>query len=245
MNEYRLLIVDSDADHVERTAEFLNMTAGLKVVGTACDGISAKKLLTSVEADVILMDPILPEMDGISLMKMVQTMKNRPLIICVSRFYTSISVELARRNGANYYVYKPIDSKSLAGIVLQCAAVMEQLLRAERQEDEEILRRSERMRRIRAIMRELGFSDKFSGSAYIAEVVAMAADSPTALHNLSTGIYARLAEMMHTTVACIERSIRTSIAAANANGTLSEVIGDSPTNKTCIRYILRLLNPQM
>ena len=35
------------------------------------------------------------------------------------------------------------------------------------------------------------------------------------------------------------------IAAANANGTLSEVIGDSPTNKTCIRYILRMLNLQM
>jgi hypothetical protein len=43
---------------------------------------------------------------------------------------------------------------------------------------------------------------------------------------------------MHTSPSCIERSIRTAIMAANTNGKLENILGEPPTNKRCIKYIL-------
>ena len=64
------------------------------------------------------------------------------------------------------------------------------------------------------------------------------------LHNMSTGLYQKLSERQHVSSASIERSMRTAISAANADDSLTRRIGDTPTNKTCIQYVLHLLNSQ-
>jgi len=244
MNKYRLLIADSDVEYVNRAAAFLSKMPELKIAGIAHDGVQALRLLTTVKPDVILMDPLLPELDGLSLMKKAQTLKHRPVIICLSQFYSSISIELARRNGAGYYAYKPIELKALAAIIVECAEMDAEMRRSDR-DQEEISRWSEIKSRIHAIIRDMGFSAKLSGSEYLAESVAIAVESPMMLHNLSTGLYKQLADRLQTSVSCIERSMRTAISAANVDGALEAIIGAAPTNKTCIRYVLRALNLEM
>lgn len=243
MREYHLLIVDSDATYADRMTDCLSTTPGLKIVGTANDGARALNLLHSIQPDIVLLDPLLPELDGLSLMKAIQKMKISPTIVCISQFYTSISIELARRNGASYYVYKPIDPSALATVLIDCATAASEMSNRDQME-ETISRNSELSRRIHALMHELGFSSKFSGSEYIAESVELASESPMILHNLTTGLYRQLAERNHISPACIERSMRTAIAAANADGRLAAKIGATPTNKTCIRFILSMLNLQ-
>ena len=243
MTEKRLLLVDCDSDYTKRMSEQFSGIPGMRVAGKANDGVRAMKMLESERFDVVLLDPLLPELDGISLLKAMQKMKRMPIVICISQFYTSVSVELARRYGASYYVYKPIDLKSLSFIIQECAAMMEEKRQIE-EANAEIGMKNEHLRRIHAIMRELGFSAKLKGSEYIAAAVAMAVESPMLMHNLSEGIYKQLMERMHTNASCIERSMRTAIAAANADGRLQALIGETPTNKMCIRYILRVLNSQ-
>ena len=101
MSKYRMVIVDTDATLVEQLSEFMNSKSELKVIGSANDGIRALDLIQSAHPDIVLIDTLLPEMDGISLIKQLQKVKNTPVIVCMSRFYTPASIEMARNSGAN------------------------------------------------------------------------------------------------------------------------------------------------
>lgn len=240
MKEYRLLIVDSDVDFANRTANFFSRISGFRAVGNASDGASALKMLKTVRPDVILLDSLLHGVDGLSLMKVIQKMKAPPIVVCISEAYTSVGIELARRNGASYYVYKPIELESLAVVLKECCIAVTQRQRIETVR-EEISDGSELSRRIHDLLHEHGFSFRLNGSEYIAKSVEIAKESPMMLHNLSSGIYQKIADEMRISPACVERNMRTAIAFADSNGFLTEKIGSAPTNKTCIRYLLSVL----
>ena len=243
MKEVRLLIADTDTTMTSALVERLSKESGFKIVGTATDGAQAEMLLSSAKPDMVLMNLLLPHVDGFTLLKQIQCMKHPPVVICQSEFYSVASIEAVRRNGASYYIFKPIALSSIVNVLVEYAALLidEEQMRQNRLELEDS---DERMNRIRRILHDLGFSAKYSGSTYLAESVLLTQESPMALHNMSSGLYKTLSERLHVSPAAIEHSIRTAIAAADANQSLTQQIGAAPTNKACIQYILRMLNSQ-
>lgn len=241
MSKYSLFIADADTSLTEKLSAYMNHKTELEVIGSTGNGIQALCMIQTTHPDIVLIDPLLPEMDGISLIKQLQIMKNVPVIVCMSHFYTPACIEMARNSGANYYVYKPIALNALASILVECARMVIEDRKSESLEN--ITEKDTDLhRRIHIILRELGFSSKHAGSKYIAASVALAWQAPLTVHNLSSGLYRKLAEQTRVSSASIERSMRTAISHANANGRLSEKIGHAPTNKSCIRYILQELN---
>lgn len=243
MNEYRLLIVDSDAAYANKTAGYLSENTGFKIAGIASDGATALKMLTTSKIDVVLLDPMLPGMDGISLINAVQTQPQVPLFICISEAYTSIGIELARRSGVGYYFYKPIEMKFLASVLIQCCHIAQERKTVQTTQSE-INRSNDSASKIHSLLHDLGFSAKMNGRSYIFKAVELAMESPASLNNLSGGIYQKISDMLHVSPASIERSIRTAITAANSDGKLTEKIGSVPTNKTLFRYLINTLKLQ-
>lgn len=238
---YRLLIVDSDAEYADYLRRCLNQHTRLTVVGVAHEGTTALKMIQSEKPDILLIDPLLSEINGLTLIKNIrQTQPTIKSIICLSRFYSDICIELARRNGATYYLYKPIDIDSLTSILLEYTDIAEEIHNIE-SIPQEIINNNIIQRKIHEIMNELGFSAKLLGSQYIEESILFAHESPMLLNNIHSGLYQYISARKHTTPANVERCIRTAIFAANADGRLAERIHAAPTNKTCIRYILSLL----
>ena len=243
MKETRLLIADTDIVMTKNIAEQLSRDPGFRIVGTAADGEEAEILLESAKPDMVLMNLLLPGVDGLYLLKKMQHMKHPPVVICESEFHTAASIEAAQRNGASYYIFKPLAINSVINVLVEYAALMR---------DEEHLRQihsqlrdsESRMVRIHQALSNLGFSAKYSGSTYLAESIRLAQESPLIQHNMSSGLYPMLSEQLHVSPASIERSIRTAITAADADESLTRRIGETPTNKTCIQYVLRMLNSQ-
>lgn len=241
MKETRLLIVDTDTASAHALCSYLSRRPEFRVIGTASDGIQAQTLLESAKPDIVLMDLLLPRMDGICLLKHIQSMKCPPIAICQSEFYSPTSIEAARRNGASYYIFKPLSIDSLTNILLEYAAMLNEAQK--RQEDHKAIARSdERMSRIHHALQSLGFSSRYSGSAYLAESILLSMESPMMLHNLSSGLYRELSTRLSVSPESVERSIRTAIAAANAGGRLTRELGGTPTNKACIQHILHMMN---
>lgn len=238
---YRLLIVDSDILYTDYLRRSLNQNHRLTVVGVAHDGTTALNKIQSDKPDILLIDPLLPEVNGLTLIKNIRQLQpSIKSIICLSRFYSEICIELARRNGATYYLYKPIDIDSLTSILLEYTDIAEEIRYLE-SIPQEIFNTNNIQRIIHEIMNELGFSSKFIGSQYIEASILSAYESPMQLHNIHSGLYQSIAIQNQTSPANVERCIRTAISAANADGKLAERIHGVPTNKTCIRYILSLL----
>ena len=109
----KILVVEDDADLVE-LLRFNLKKAGF-AVGTAIDGIEALKKARSLLPDLILLDLMLPELDGLAVCEVLRrgpTTASVPVIML-----TAMSSQLARLTGleagANDYVTKPFNFKDL------------------------------------------------------------------------------------------------------------------------------------
>jgi two-component system, OmpR family, alkaline phosphatase synthesis response regulator PhoP len=109
----KILVVEDDADLVE-LLRFNLKKAGF-AVGIAIDGIEALKKARSLLPDLILLDLMLPELDGIAVCEVLRrdpTTASVPVIML-----TAMSSQLARLTGleagANDYVTKPFNFKDL------------------------------------------------------------------------------------------------------------------------------------
>ncbi len=105
----RVLVVDDEADLV-RILQF-----GLQAIGyqveTASDGQEALKKAREIKPDIILLDLMLPKLDGYKvcrLLKFDERYKNIPIIILSARTQEGDQL-LAMEMGANRFVTKPYD----------------------------------------------------------------------------------------------------------------------------------------
>src|SRR6516225_1851159 len=109
----KLLVVEDDAELVELLSYQLKR-AGF-AVGTAMDGIEALKKARTVAPDLILLDLMLPELDGFAVCEILRrdaVTASIPIVMV-----TALSTQLARlaglEAGANAYVTKPFEFKGL------------------------------------------------------------------------------------------------------------------------------------
>ena len=64
MDKISVLIVDDNQTLVRLMVDFLSRKQDIEIVGTAKDGMEAVDLIASVVPDVVLMDIVMPRMDG-------------------------------------------------------------------------------------------------------------------------------------------------------------------------------------
>lgn len=237
MTRYSLVIADADTSFTSALKHYISRIPDFDVVGTASDGLSALELVRSKKPDLLLTDLMLPVLDGLCLLKETQKMRNPPITLCLSSFHSSSSIESMRKNGVSYYIFKPIEFSSLVSILREHADLLARKRSAEENE-RHTYRENSLAKNIYGILHSLGFSSKYAGSGYIVESVIMAYESPLLLRNLTHDLYQELAARIQISPSCIERSMRTAIAAANQNGKLQSILGQKPTNKRFIQYLL-------
>lgn len=65
MDNISVLIADNNADFIKQLSDHIKTKDGLTVVGTALNGTDAYKLILETNPDVVILDIILPMLDGI------------------------------------------------------------------------------------------------------------------------------------------------------------------------------------
>lgn len=110
----RVLVVDDDAKTVELVKLYLNRD-GYRVI-TAYDGIEALRLAREVRPDLIVLDLMLPGMDGLEVCRTLRTASDVPIIMLTAR--TTDEDKLTGLGlGADDYVTKPFSPRELAARV--------------------------------------------------------------------------------------------------------------------------------
>lgn len=109
----KILVVDDDAEFVE-LLRFNLKEAGFSI-GTASNGVEALKKARSIGPDLILLDLMMPELDGFAVCEILRRDKATATIPIV--ILTALSGELGRlagmEAGATEYVAKPFSPKVL------------------------------------------------------------------------------------------------------------------------------------
>lgn len=114
MEKIKLLIVD---DHIvvrQGLRGFLELLDDFEIIGEGSNGVEAVKLAAELKPDVILLDLVMPEMDGIEATRRIRLADPKARILILSSFSNDDNVLPAIRAGAMGYVLKDIDPDDLA-----------------------------------------------------------------------------------------------------------------------------------
>jgi DNA-binding response OmpR family regulator len=113
----KILVVEDDPDLVELLS--FNLRACGFIVSTAADGVEGLKKARSIIPDLILLDLMLPELDGFGVCEILRREPDTAAIPII--IVTAVSSEFARlaslEAGANDYITKPFSPKQLVARV--------------------------------------------------------------------------------------------------------------------------------
>ena len=110
-----ILIADDNNDFVMNLESCIGKEEDMEVIGVAKDGKEACEMIINTEPDVVLLDVIMPYLDGIGVLEeiSVKEMKKKPIFIMLSAVGQAKITGKAISLGAEYYVVKPFDIELL------------------------------------------------------------------------------------------------------------------------------------
>src|SRR5947209_7488130 len=123
----RVLIADDHSIVREGLRMFLGRDPELAVVGEAADGAEAVELSRQLRPDVVLMDLLMPVMDGVAATSAIRSELPETEIIALTSVLESASVVGAVRAGAIGYLLKDIQASELRRAIKAAAAGQVQL----------------------------------------------------------------------------------------------------------------------
>jgi NarL family two-component system response regulator LiaR len=116
-NAIRVLIVDDHAVVREGLRTFLELQDGIDVVGEAGDGVQALEQAAALSPDVILMDLMMPRLDGVAAMRKLRQRAPRSRVIVLTSFLDDDRLMPALQAGAAGYLLKDVEPAELARAV--------------------------------------------------------------------------------------------------------------------------------
>jgi DNA-binding NarL/FixJ family response regulator len=114
MPAIRLLIVDDHAIVRQGLRAIIRVTPDLDLVGEAESGQAAVELATTLHPDVVLMDLVMPELDGVTAIGLIKRARPDVRIIALTTFAEAELVLGAVQAGAEGYLLKDVDVQELA-----------------------------------------------------------------------------------------------------------------------------------
>lgn len=248
MEPLNVAIADDNVRMLNLMESIINTDEELNVVGKATDGEEMCQIIKETEPDVVLMDLIMPKMDGITVMENVGhdlTMRKQPCFIIISAVGQERITEDAFNKGANYYILKPFNNDAL----LNRIKMVKDIRRNHEESKEEIIerptertaeQREKRERkpperesaketvtqepnlenRVTDMLHEIGIPAHIKGYHYLRDAIMMSVEDMDVLNAITKILYPTVAKKYQTTSSRVERAIRHAIEVAWSRGKL-------------------------
>lgn len=244
MEKIKIAIADDNRELVGLMKDYLNAQDNMEVVDVAYNGKTCMAMLHKQAIDILLLDIIMPYLDGIAVlnaMKEHEAMQNIDVIM-LSAFGQESIMSQAAENGASYFIMKPFESDRL---VLQINHIM----KARTTPVNQPVQKPATEDRITNRMKDIGIPPHLKGYSYLKEAVLLVLEQPEMLTKVTKKLYPSIATKFDTTSSRVERSIRHAIEQAwtrhRTVDHLSKIFGYSvahleskPTNSEFIAMVV-------
>lgn len=188
--EFRLLLKQA----IEDTGEF-------EVLGCTGSGREVLQLLETVTPQILISDLLLPELDGLSLLREVSQRKKNLKTIVLTAFCTDYAIQQVAQAGAYYFLSKPCQLDALLNVMRQ----------ASKQNDNSAPFPAALEGIVTAQLHKMGMPAHLKGFRYVREAILQSVREPDLLNALTKELYPRVAEAFGVHATQVERSIRTAI----------------------------------
>jgi two-component system, NarL family, response regulator LiaR len=110
----RVLVVDDHTMVRRGLATFLKVFDDLEIAGEAASGKEAVQLCTQLQPDVVLMDMVMPDMDGAAATRLIREQSESIHVLALTSFKEENMVQSALQAGAIGYLLKDVTADELA-----------------------------------------------------------------------------------------------------------------------------------
>lgn len=241
MENVNVVIVDDNPMILNTLDEVISSEAGLSVIGRADNGKDAIDMIKDTQPDVVLLDLVMPQMDGITVVENIKkktSMLKNPAFIILSAVGGEQMTEEAFQAGANYFLMKPFDKDILVNKIRRIGKrpvrpvpgkVLEAPLKAATPE-EAAMNREEYMKEhletdITKMLHELGIPAHIKGYQYLRDAISMVVRDREMMEAVTKILCPEIAKKNYTSSSRVERAIRHAIEVAWGRGSL-EVIDE-------------------
>lgn len=198
----------------------------LSVVGTAKDGEEAYQMIKEKEPDVVLLDIVMPKMDGLGVLDKVQrdtSIKKTPNFIMVSAVNQPQVTEDAFALGADYFIMKPFDKDMIIQRIKKTrrtrAFVEPGFYQKKTKEHTEAALEAD----VTNIIHEIGVPAHIKGYQYLRDAIVMSVQDIEMLNSITKVLYPTIAKKYDTTTSRVERAIRHAIEVAWSRGRMDTI----------------------
>lgn len=248
----RVLIADNDKDFRSMLSDTLDKTAGIEVVAAVADGKQALQACTDLEPDLLLMDIVLPEIDGLTVIRRAQQLDKAPSVFVLTAFSSAEVMSECTELGVNFFMCKPLDAAALAERISQWGSGRKSAMpQAEGTMDSALALEI----RVTEVIHQIGVPAHIKGYQYLREAIMMAVNDMESVGAITKILYPSIAKKAHTTASRVERAIRHAIEVAWDRGDLETLQGyfgytvsgvkGKPTNSEFISMIADRIRLQM
>jgi DNA-binding NarL/FixJ family response regulator len=119
----RILLADDHRLFAESLMALLSEDERVEVVGIAANGAEAVELTSELKPDVVLMDLMMPVMDGLEATRQIRDLGLESQVLILTGTNTPVSSEEAAQAGANGYLRKEQGLEELRSVFLEVASL--------------------------------------------------------------------------------------------------------------------------
>lgn len=205
MKKIKIMVVDDSREFCILVRDYLKTNSKAEFCGFALDGMSALNVICEKNPDVVLLDNVMPNLDGIGFMKHLNNMplENKPKVVAVTVCPTHSFVSAMYNLNAEYIMSKDNDVKD---IVERCVMVANDAENSESLTDNENL--------ITSAVCAVGIPASLKGYPLLRTSIDIVIRNPNAIHSITKKLYPTIAKKYNTTSSKVERNIRNAIEVA-------------------------------
>ena len=245
---YRVMLANSSEDFSTRLTSVLQQSQHYTVVGTASDGVRAIELLREVQPEILVVDTMLSQADGIAVLKAASALEHKPMLLVLADFMTEFVSSLLVSMGVQYVLLKPCTARSVLERLDEMRSTLTKSPLVRNREANVVAM-------VTSMIHEIGVPAHIKGYQYLREAILIAVNDMEVINAITKVLYPQVAKTFATTPSRVERAIRHAIEVAWDRGdldTLQRFFGytvsntkGKPTNSEFIALIADKLQLQL
>ena len=196
MDNRKLLLAEGNEELAMALEEGLR---GRYTLRMCRDGQTALQLVHTFRPDILVLDLMLPGLDGISILQKITEEDLRPMVLATSRYYSDYIVEAMERFGVGYLIVKPCDAQATIDRIGDLTSRIRQPR----------ITRPDPRDAVSNLLRHLRMRGKLKGFRYLREAIVLMAQDPD--QAITKELYTEVARRFNTGHKQVERCIRTAI----------------------------------
>jgi len=228
-SQIKVLIADDNREFCEILKDYFVNEGDFELVDICTNGMEVFNIIEKKEVEVLILDLIMPYMDGIGVLEKINelNLEPRPKIIILTAFGQENITQKAVQLGADYYILKPFKLQVLGDRVRQVARDVKST-ETENSYQASVITVQPPVSKnleieVTKVIHEIGVPAHVKGYQYLRDAIMLVVEEINYLGAVTKELYPAIAQKYDTTPSRVERAIRHAIELAWDRGDIDKI----------------------